>query len=230
MYHELTHANDFFPSTEWFIHQSDSRILDAGTSTNFESDALSIAYPLISDEMRALANVSFRGETPSSVQTNFGPADIEQFFTSDQANDYYAYSSEREDYAMLFEEMMMQMRYGVIRDVAITNQPQGDVVYANDYIVTWGQRGRVGDAKVKQRVAYVAARVLPELDVSAQIDALPAPTLMHAGQDWIENLVISPALDLARSRMKTVKALQQRYSNKPLTDQWRYYQKPLPAH
>lgn len=229
MYHELTHANDFFPSTEWFSHQSSSRILDAAQTSNFESDSLSIAYPLISDEMRALATVSFRGETANSQQRNFGPADIEPFFAQDQASDYYNYSSLREDYAMLFEELMMQVRYGVMRDVAITNQPQGEDIRANDYIVTWGQRGRVNDASVKPRVAYVAARVLPELDVAAQLATLPSPVLMQVGQDWIENLSISPDLNPSRSKMKTVQGAQPRYATKKLTDQWRYYQKPLPA-
>ena len=33
MYHELAHANDFFPSYEWYVHNGSQRVLDAATST-----------------------------------------------------------------------------------------------------------------------------------------------------------------------------------------------------
>jgi hypothetical protein len=219
LYHELSHANDFFPNNEWFSHPATMRVLDAAQSTSFESDSLSISYPLASDKMKALAQVSFNGNQSSVEQIALSPSDIAQFFSTDDASDYYSYSSEREDYAMLFEELMMQTRYGVLRDVAITNRPQADVVTARDYIVHWGQRGRIGEDNIKTRVAFVATRVLPELEIQTHINALPMPIAMLPGQDWMQNLTISQnKLSEPNKTTATNKLIEQRS----------YYHKPLP--
>ena len=192
MYHELAHANDYFPSNEWYVHSSNQRVLDAAVSTNIESDQLAVALPLASQEMHDLAQVSFSGETANETQKNYLPADIAGFFRPDRATDFYAYSSEREDYAMLFEELMMQNRFGIFRDVAITNQPTGAGISAADYIVTWGQRGRIGDDKLRARVLFSASRVLPEFDSQLAMDRVPAPIEMAAGDSWLATLAISP--------------------------------------
>ncbi len=226
MYHELAHANDFFPSNEWYIHSPQTRILDAGTSSNFESDQLAISLPLKSQTMRDLAQVSFAGVDANSLQKSYLPSDIEGIFSSDLATDYYAYSSLREDYAMLFEELMMQTRYNVFRDVAVTNRPTGDDVSANDYIVTWGQRGRIGESTIKPRVLFSASRVLPEFESAAAIDNTPAPIAMITGEDWITNLVISP------TTINTIKSKNRSLKTKvvPKLDTNRYYHKALPKH
>ncbi|MEW6995588.1 hypothetical protein AADZ84_15140 [Colwelliaceae bacterium MEBiC 14330] len=240
MYHELAHANDFFPSTEWYVHDSNKRVLDAATSTDFESDQLAIAMPLLSQEMRDLAQVSFAGESATAEQIAYLPGDIEAFFSPDRASDYYAYSSEREDYALLFEELMMQSRYGIFRDVAITNQPKGNNISGNDYIVTWGQRGRIGDDKLIDRVLFSASRVLPEFDSQAAMSSVEAPIEMNAGQSWLDNLTISPQIrqkltkpekmiDNASTTMAEQLAKEQ-FHHEIAIDYNSYYQKPLPKH
>lgn len=230
LYHELAHANDFFPSTEWFTHNAQTRILDAATSTNFESDQLSIALPLQSKTMRDLAQVSFAGKTANNTQKFYQTTDIKALFSPDTATGFYAYSSMREDYAMLFEELMMQSRFQVFRDVAITNQPTGASVVSRDYIVTWGQRGRIGEESIKPRVAFSAGRVLPEFDSNSALLAVPAPIFMSEGDDWIENLPISPIpLENIKSLRSTkiITKPEQEHLN-PVS--YQYYQKPLPNH
>jgi len=228
LYHELAHANDFFPSTEWFTHNEQTRILDAATSTNFESDQLSIALPLQSQTMRDLAQVSFAGETASTTQKSYLPTDIKNLFSSDSATDFYAYSSLREDYAMLFEELMMQNRFDVFRDVAITNQPTGDNISRQDYIVTWGQRGRIGEASIKPRVAFSASRVLPEFDSNSALVVIPSPIAMTEGDDWLENLSISPISLNSISKQKSFEKTTKENQQAPVS--YRYYQKELPKH
>ena len=241
MYHELAHANDFFPSTEWYSHSPQVRVLDAALSSNFESDQLSVALPLQSQTMRNLARVSFAGESANSIQKSYLPSDIETFFNPDIATDYYAYSSLREDYTMLFEELMMQKRYNVFRDVAITNQPTGSNISAQDYIVTWGQRGRIGEENIKPRVLFSASRVLPEFDSADALSNVPAPIAMIAGNNWLENLAISPTPQnptpansaLSNSKpsnsIKNAKGLP--FSNKNQHPEfYQYYQKALPKH
>ncbi|MBU2871287.1 hypothetical protein [Colwellia sp. E2M01] len=243
LYHELAHANDFFPSTEWYIHDNNDRVLDAAVSSNFESDELAVSYPLASQEMRNLGRVRFAGESASQVQRSYLPTDIEGFFSSDSASDFYAYSSLREDYAMLFEELMMQHRFSIMRDIAITNQPDGESISATDYIVTWGQRGRIGDDKLKDRALFTAKSALPELDGQAIINQLPTPIEMIEGNNWIENLTISSAV--SSKRITTTKSLAnslleltdiERFAENnvvdfiPVHNDRHYHHKPLPTH
>lgn len=230
MYHELAHANDFFPSTKWYSYSSNSTILQAALSSDTESDKLTNAYPLNSNEMNNLAQVSFRGETATSTQVNYQPGDVEGFFSTDGANDYYNYSSTREDYAMLFEELMMKSRYSIDRDVAITNNPSGGNVTALDYIVAWGQRGRIGEAHIKPRVSFSAKRILPEFDSDSAITALAAPIPMVIGDNWLDNLTISPTNLAKESAIEQFSA----FIKAPITvpdmnsDLTRYYHKALP--
>jgi hypothetical protein len=226
MYHELAHANDFFPSTEWANHSLSTRILDAAISSDFESDKLSVALPLQNQTMRDLAQVSFAGTDANATQKSYLPSDIETFFSTDVATDFYAYSSLREDYAMLFEEFMMQNRFNIFRDVAITNQPTGDIIYANDYKVTWGQRGRVGNETIKPRVLFSASRVLPEFDSETALTAVPAPIAMISGNDWIENLTISTTSSNKKRAAKRL--LETHDEQQPIP--YRYHHKALPNH
>lgn len=230
LYHELAHANDFFPSTEWFSHDDDTRILDAALSPSFESDGLAVALPLQSSEMRSLAQVSFSGESATATEQAYSASDIEAFFSPDFASGYYAYSSEREDYALLFEELMMQARFRVFRDVAITNLPTGDDISATDYIVTWGQRGRIGEERIKPRVAYSATRVLAEFDSIEALTQIPTPIPMIAGDNWLDNLTISPGTDSekASQQLRKVNILpaEQPMMQQPVSHF--YYHKKLP--
>ena len=234
MYHELAHANDFLPSTQWLIHSNSTTVLEAACNwdgsncTNTKSLTLSQRYPLTSSQMYDLAEVSFQGETANATLKNYLPSDVASFFSPDQASDYYAYSSIREDYAMLFEELMMKVRYGLDRDVAVTNHPTGDVIYANDYIVEWGQRGRIGETNIKPRVIYTAENVLPEFDSAAAVSTLANPIPMVMGNDWYENLNLSPTVrNFSLKGANTVDNENSNQLNRPFNT-FRYREKALP--
>ncbi|WP_159820631.1 hypothetical protein [Colwellia sp. 20A7] len=226
MYHELAHANDFFPSSRWSTYSSSQRILDAAVSNSTQSDNLSVALPLQSQTMRDLAQVNFAGESATNTQKSYLPTDIETFFSPDAATDFYAYSSLREDYAMLFEELMMQKRFDIFRDVAITNQPIGDNIFSSDYKVTWGQRGRIGEQDVQPRVLFSASRVLPEFDSETALMTVPTPIQMTSGNDWIENLTISPIQSNKQKNAKRVYTTIQEQQVIP----YQYHHKSLPKH
>lgn len=198
LYHELGHANDFFPRS---VHDS----IEGGTlldhynrralAGELLSDRVTAQYPLYSDELTSLANVSFRGHSATAIQKAYMPADITQFFSTDRATDYYAYSTKREDTAMLFEEAMMSHRYGILRDVGITDRP--DSPTASNILVDWGQRGRIGEDTIQARAAFVIDEILPELDGNPLVEALPDPIQMTQGLSWLDNLTISPVLSLS---------------------------------
>jgi hypothetical protein len=130
---------------------------------------------------------------------------------------------------MLFEELMMQLRYDVFRDTAVTNLPSGDDVTSRDYIVSWGQRGRIGEADIKTRVEFVTKRILPEFDSSTLIANLPQPIAMTEGNNWLDNLFISP---IGISKSKKVKAVKASNISielyQEVNKQRPYYHKDLP--
>ncbi|MCU8010567.1 MULTISPECIES: hypothetical protein [unclassified Shewanella] len=194
LYHELAHANDFFPRS---VHATltGPRLLDDYSRRNANksliSDQVSKTYPLTSTEMMGLANVSFLGAAASNVQKAYQASDVSTFFSTDIASDFYAYSSTREDTAMLFEEAMMSYRYQILRDVAVTNKPA--ILTADSLIIDWGQRGRIAQDSLENRAALVIDEMLPELNGISLVESLPEPINMVQGQSWRQTLAISPA-------------------------------------
>ena len=198
LYHELAHANDFFPPEQQRGLPSNVEIWRT-TADPSVSDDLETLMPLQSDIMVGLARVRFHGDTATATQRGYTPADVAGFFRSDTATAFYNYASTREDLAMLFESVMLHARFGVERDIAVTNNPQGDNVTGADYIVEWGQRNRVGDPAIKERARYAVARLLPEVSLDAYIDAMPGPREMRQGENWNQNLDLDPGVPGAKS-------------------------------
>ena len=192
LYHELAHANDFFPPEQQRGLPTNVEVWRA-VATPSVSDDLAELMPLQSGELRGLARVRFHGDPSNETQRAYTPADVADLFKADTATAFYNYSSTREDLATLFESVLVRARFGVERDIAVTNNPQGDDVTGDDYIVTWGQRNRVGDPVVKERARYAVSRLLPEVSLDAYIDAIPPPREMRPGESWNENLFIDPA-------------------------------------
>jgi hypothetical protein len=196
LYHELGHAADFFPPS---VHHT----LDPDKSPNdlylvrfragqFTSSLLGARFPLNSAEMKALGQVLYTGAMPTDQQKSYQPAQVADFFRADLANDTYCYSSEREDLAMLVEEIMMAHRRGVRRDVAITNRYMAGLT-SDQLVVAWGQRGRIADPTIKPRIKFVLGQLLPWLN-PALVDALPPPVAMPVGGSWYATVQL-PAPD-----------------------------------
>ncbi len=223
MYHELAHANDFFPTTSWASLNKNEAILSAAqriaNDTGFKSDQLQNTLPLLGDEMFALAQVRFHGVSPSNTQKAYQPSDVSNFFSTETAPQFYNYSSIREDYAMLFDGFMMKTRFDISRDVAITNLPKSS---GESYIVNWGQRGRIGDENIKPRVFYAVSNILPEVkNLETLVNALPSPIMMNIGESWEDNLVLSPIsnpqtlINKVSSQQKVRRFVQQHFYEKP---------------
>jgi hypothetical protein len=199
LYHELAHASDFLPPSER-SRLNDNLGLTAWdfigplfTAERLPSSVLSRASPLQSAEMSALAQVKFFGATPTAIQKSYTPLQVASFFAPDGATDEYNYATIREDLAMLFEEFMMfrnspdpAARWR--RDVAITDK-RTDATTSASLIVRWGQRGRIGDARVRPRAQLVVGALAPWVPQAELLD-LPAPIQMRSGESWASNLVL----------------------------------------
>ncbi|GAB4466095.1 MAG: hypothetical protein OHK0044_05550 [Burkholderiaceae bacterium] len=192
MYHELAHAGDFAPPAIRGALNDAATVWDnlgpRFSAAQLPSDDLTRQYPLQSSEMRALAQVKFQGATATAAQRAYSPQQVADFFSPDRATDEYNYSTTREDIAMLFEEFMMFRNHGVRRDVAITDKI-GPTTTGNSLIVRWGQRGRIAEAAVRPRVKLTVGSLAPWIDAN-EVDVLPAPLAMRAGESWNANLVL----------------------------------------
>lgn len=190
LFHELAHASDRIPyKTFPSLSRSDSPYdLDG----QIPSDRLINRYPLTSPELAGVADVIFRGSTPSTTQARYTGTDIGNFFTPDRATDLYAYSTSREDLAMLFEELMMAIHFGIQRDVGFATLPtNGEVDSCDDLLIGWGMRGRIAVPRVKTRAVMVLKELLPGRNYNTKIASLPAPLLMVKNRDWCENVSLS---------------------------------------
>ncbi|MFT5311926.1 MAG: hypothetical protein ACI8Z9_000402 [Paraglaciecola sp.] len=188
MYHELGHANDFFPPGSWAYIDKNTSPLSYANDVPASSSDFSTRFPLSSDEMRELANVSFAGQNASDEQKTSNAQQVTLYFEPDSAPAYYSYSTIREDYATLFERFMMAYRLGASSDVAVISTDNND-----ELLVTWGQRDRISLPRIQGRVKQVVERILPELDVAAIQATLPTPLLMTPGLDWFSNIDLSPS-------------------------------------
>ncbi|MEQ3653009.1 MAG: hypothetical protein ABNH21_05840 [Glaciecola sp.] len=188
MYHELAHANDFFPYTVWSTLRDSDDPRSYFNNNGAKSDEMIANFPLASSQMKGLAQVSFAGDTASATQRNYAADDIQSFFSPDSASSYYSYLNEREDYATLFERFMMQYRLGASADLGILN-----TVNNNNLLVTWGQRDRFNDPKVQARARYTVSQILPQIGNIRDIqdNELPAPLLLRSGISWFDNIDLS---------------------------------------
>jgi hypothetical protein len=204
MYHELGHASDFLPpAARTALNNGVSawdNIAPRFSARQLPSDLLSTQLPLTSGEMRALAQVKFQtgptpGQTvngiPYETLTTYTPQQAAGFFSADRATDEYAYSTTREDIAMVIEEFLMQRNHQFRRDVAITDKITPSTT-SSTLIVRWGQRGRVGETSVKPRAQFVVEQLTPwVLQQNANaVASIPAPIPMRAGDSWAANVAL----------------------------------------
>ena len=125
LFHELAHAVDYMPSGEiagLSLDQKPYQVVDARLSRSVLN-----AYPLASQVMKDLAKVSFHGTGSTATQRALEPDDLIDEFAPDGATQYYSYSTVREDFATLFDNVMMRFTFGIARDVGITDVPASGV-------------------------------------------------------------------------------------------------------
>ena len=181
LYHELAHANDFFDYTEWQQLNDSASPLSSYDDRSPISSGLTSSLPLNSSQLHALADVRFGGATASNAQRNYTAQQVANWFEDDGAVDFYAYFTEREDLAMLFERFMMLYRLSAEADVGVFTR---DTLDDGSFVPTWAQRNRISDDDVTMRLDYVASRVLPDLDIPAIQASLPAPFMLPTNITW----------------------------------------------
>ena len=188
LYHELGHANDFYPPGQ--VDQIDRTVpmYKAVLTGSRPSNLLRGSLPLTSSVMNRLAGVAFQSDVVRADDQLLTSTDVAAIFPLDIANDFYSYSSEREDFAMLFEEAMMFYSFGIARDVAVTNLPEL-LESCSQLLVAWGERYRISQPSILPRAQFAVESVLPEVApaVMAGLAAL-SPQPMRVGEDFCANI------------------------------------------
>lgn len=195
LYHELAHANDYFPSTNWLTYSTNTTVYDAVVevynANEIISDFLQDNYPLDplyasggQNELTKLAQVRFRNpDLVTDEQIAYTMEDVANMFKTEGAPQFYSYSSTREDLAILFDGFMMHARYGVSRDVAVSDQAYSDIV--------WGQRDRMGEEWIRPRMSFVTNRILPEYsEANSVIQNLSPPLALDDSKTWRNSVVL----------------------------------------
>jgi hypothetical protein len=227
LFHELAHANDLFPPSSYDSVDTSQRIYAVIDSLEgqFPSTLLDATYPLTSDNMYHLAGILYRGNAASDADRATTAAEVGAYFEPDAASDDYAYTTQYEDLAMLFEEVMMKVHFDMDRDSAFVVAPQTAPDECDDYKVGWGVRNRVGEDRVKTRAQFVIEQLLPDSNYSAWLDALPQPQLMTPGSGWCE----AEGKDEDELSVNFDKSLSTTRQRKPVPDM-NTFLRPHPVH
>ena len=220
--HELAHVNDFIPPSS-YDELDTSLTVGQVTSAMVNqriSNTLASSYPLSSPLLYSLADVMYFGVTPDEALRDVDALEVADEFEPEGASDHYAYATQYEDAAMLFENTMMKYLYDIDYELAFTDAPE-DERYCNYYIIRWGQRSRIGDSEVKERAQYIVGEILPELQTELFFQNLEPPAQLPVDGDWC---AIQPAgFSSGSSPQKTSRSTNQAPQPIPQDDLLRPY-------
>lgn len=185
LFHELAHANDFYGYDDLAEQAPDNRYPEQLLREIISSDTLDQFYPLQSQALIDLAQTLYVGGDSSSDTQDFTALEIGLYLEQDLANDVYAYSNRREDFAILFEEFAMAYFLDARRELTFVDLP-ADGPNCDNLTIAWGQIGRIADPLLRERTLYVANEVLPEQadKFTEFLGALDAPAPVESGQLW----------------------------------------------
>ncbi|MEM7217086.1 MAG: hypothetical protein AAF515_01885 [Pseudomonadota bacterium] len=189
LFHELAHAGDFMPPAELAGIDTDDTVLQAidRISDRWLSTGMTDAFPLNSAALTDAARVSFFGDDASAADLALSPADVASEFTLDGASQYYSYSTQFEDFANLFDTIMMAHHYGYTKEVGITSRAESGAW--NDGVVEWAAQDWFANQSVRPRALAVVNALYPGdvAAVEALINASEANTIDGDGvTTWAE--------------------------------------------
>lgn len=221
LFHELAHANDFFPPVTYDRVDPGLSYLRAASSVYEErpSTYLTNFEGLASAEMFRVASILYKGVPPNDNDRKITAAQVGGFFEPDAASDDYAYSSQYEDLAMLFEEAMMKLHYDTERDMAFIVASQKRDAHCNDELIGWGVRNRLAAAQVVGRAEWAVQQMLPLRNYSDFFAELDPPQPLPVGQGWCESITLDRPFFARSEKLRAIS--KERPS--PLLDQTRLY-------
>jgi hypothetical protein len=188
LFHELTHANDFFPSS---LYASDmenkTKSYSELASDHYDKKLISSMNLPSKPTSKKLSNIAqvlyFEKEAGQDVRSMLAEEVVEEF-RKDVVTDEYSYSNHFEDLAMCAEESLMLYYYNIPRYVVVIKLPKSDFIPPENYVyqIIWGEKSRVLESEIKPRAFYavenalgvqIASRVLDKLNLGVPLE-IPA--------------------------------------------------------
>lgn len=192
IFHELAHANDFFPRnfynskdldlSKTYYEMTDARwekeeILSQKHKTNLKSDIL-----------LNIGKVLFQGDTPLKSDLDTTAYVVLEEFKNDGAADMYAYSTPREDLAMLVEKNLMHYYFKYASYAVFIKYPHANFTIPESYSypIAGGIKNKIADIKVKERAQHVLEQIFDLSFSQKVINSLESlrPTDIPENADW----------------------------------------------
>jgi len=165
MYHELAHAYDVVSAVQIGSIDSSLNVVEVLWNLPNEhlSSRLAAELPLVSDTMIDMGRVLYDGEDATDDQKEMDAYFIGAEMANDGASKMYSYRSRQEDFANLFETVMMKIQYNANQYIAVVTKPEDpNNYYCDDLTVAWGTRNRLSDPLVNTRANRVMELILKQ--------------------------------------------------------------------
>ena len=227
LYHELAHAVDYLPAESVATLDSSLKPIYAlfANEAFFLSPRLSNDWPLYSEALAELGQVRYMGEAATDLLKSYTAGLVGAEMANDGAARFYSYSTEREDFATLFTQIMMKFSFGIDIYIAFVNKPVDENNFAcTELLVEWGQKNRLADALLLPRARWVIEHVYGVSDTFESFFAsdIGLATPMTNGASWCANrdgtlmaaespTASSRTLDSSRKESNSVQMQQLRY-------------------
>ena len=168
LFHELTHANDYYPKSFYSSAELDSSknfidIVIDRLVVNEKILSMTIPTKPQSKILKNAGQILYRGQDPTEDDlTNVTAAIVLTEFKNDPVANMYAYSSTREDAAMLAEVAMILHYYNYASYNTFIKYPGPNFKVPDEYVyeIAGGLKNKIADHKVKLRAQYVLDSVV----------------------------------------------------------------------
>jgi hypothetical protein len=195
LFHELAHANDFFPHTLYKMENFDSSKSYYETA-EIQWDAektlsQKMKTPLISPDWIKAGSILYQGEKADTDALNTTAQTMVREFIADGAVDPYAYSTSNEDLAMLVEESLLRLYYEYDSYVIIIKLPHANFTIPETFThpIAGGVKNKISAPHVKVRALDVIERMFDSAfaqKISQSLDLIK-PVIIPEDTRW-ENL------------------------------------------
>ncbi|AUN99655.1 hypothetical protein DOM21_02535 [Bacteriovorax stolpii] len=161
LYHELAHANDFFPKSYYNSATFDkTKTYYDLTNERWDQEQIvsqKLKSPLASKLLLKMGGILYQGEKATSEEINTKAYTVVDEFKHDVAANLYGYSTPREDLAMMIEQSMVYHHYGFSAYSIFIKLPSPNFKVPDDfdYPIAGGIKNKIADPKVKERAQDV---------------------------------------------------------------------------
>ena len=208
LFHELAHANDYMPQDKMYLIQDQQKTWQAINSlSDYQTqNKLAAEHPLQSTTLFDHAKIVYKGTTANEQQRQQSGEMLGEMMEQEGANHLYAYSTNAEDVAMLFQATMLKKTYNIDMDTAFVENPKGDDLTCSDYIVSWGMRNKIAESKTQIRAQFVAESLLPNTNFNAFFNDLTDSRFFPEQTDWC-NISLSSTTKRNKTSQNTNKVI-----------------------